>query len=75
MARPQCDTPLRNVVQVRDKRGPPGPIAKAQGPTITKHGSWDNTHTSDLSSKGERLDGKPSTLVQHAQRMGGRSDG
>jgi hypothetical protein len=37
----------------------------------TKNGSWDNAHTSDLSSRGKRLGGEPSTLVQHAQRMGG----
>ncbi len=30
------------------------------------NGSWDNTHTSDLFSRGERLGGKPSTLVQSA---------
>ncbi len=29
----------------------------------TKNGSWDNAHTFDLSSRGERLGGKPSTLV------------
>jgi hypothetical protein len=37
--------------------------------------SWDNAHTSDLSSKGEKLGGEPSILVQHAQRTGGSSDG
>jgi hypothetical protein len=31
--------------------------------TATRNSSWDNAHTSDLSSKGERLGGKPSTLV------------
>jgi hypothetical protein len=37
--------------------------------------SLDNAHTSDPSSKGERLGGEPSTLVQHAQSTGGSSDG
>jgi hypothetical protein len=39
--------------------------------TVIGNGSWDNAHTSDLSSKGERLGGEPSTLVQRAQRMVG----
>jgi hypothetical protein len=36
---------------------------------------WDNAHTFDLSSRGERLGGEPSILVQHAQRTGGSSNG
>ncbi len=43
--------------------------------TTAGNGSWDNTHTSDSSSRGKRLGGKPSTLVQHAQLTGGSSDG
>jgi len=43
--------------------------------TTARNSSWDNTHTSDPSSRGKRLGGKPSTLVQHAQRTGGSSDG
>jgi hypothetical protein len=31
--------------------------------TVTGNDSWDNAHTSDPSSKGERLGGKPSILV------------
>jgi len=30
---------------------------------VTRNGSWDNAHTSYPSSKGERLDEKPNTLV------------
>jgi hypothetical protein len=43
--------------------------------TTAGNGSWDNAHTSDPSSRGERLGGNPSTLVQCAQCMGGSSDG
>jgi hypothetical protein len=39
------------------------------------NGSWDNAHTSDSSSKGKRLGGKPSTLVQRARHTGGSSGG
>jgi hypothetical protein len=42
--------------------------------TVFGNGSWDNAHTSDL-SKGKRLGGELSTLVQRAQHMGGNSDG
>jgi hypothetical protein len=38
------------------------------------NGSWDNTHTFDLSSRGERLGG-PSTLMQCAKCTGGSSNG
>jgi hypothetical protein len=31
--------------------------------TAVGNGSWDNAHTSDLSSKGERLGRRPSALV------------
>jgi hypothetical protein len=31
--------------------------------TAARNGSWDNAHTSDPSSKGEKLGGEPSTLV------------
>jgi len=37
--------------------------------------SWDNACTFYSSSKSERLGRKPSTLVQHAQRTSGSSDG
>jgi len=40
-----------------------------------RNGSWDNAHTFDPSSRGKRLGGKPSTLVQHAQRTSGSLDG
>ncbi len=40
-----------------------------------RNDSWDNAHTSNLFSKGERLSREPSTLVQHAQRTSGSSDG
>jgi hypothetical protein len=42
--------------------------------TIVRNGFWDNTHTSNPSSKGKRLGREPSTLVQRAQRTGGSSD-
>jgi hypothetical protein len=42
---------------------------------VARNESWDNTHTSDLSSRGERLDEKPNTLVQCAQCIGGSSNG
>jgi hypothetical protein len=38
---------------------------------VVGNGSWNNAHTFDSSSRGKRLGGKPSTLVQHAQRTGG----
>jgi hypothetical protein len=40
-----------------------------------ENGFWDNAHTFDSSSKGERLGGKPNTLVQRAQCTGGSSHG
>ncbi len=43
--------------------------------TVVGNGSWDNTHTSDLSSTGGRLSKEPSVLVQHAQHTNGSSDG
>jgi hypothetical protein len=43
--------------------------------TAIGNGSWDNAHTSNLFSKGERLGGKPSILVQRAQHVGGSLDG
>jgi hypothetical protein len=43
--------------------------------TTARNGSWDNAHTSNPSSRGERLGGEPSTLVQHVQHTGGSSDG
>jgi hypothetical protein len=39
--------------------------------TTVGNGSWDNTHTFDLSNKGKRLGREPSTLVQCAQRTNG----
>jgi hypothetical protein len=42
--------------------------------TTVENGSWENAHTSDPSSRGERLGGKPSTLVQCAQCTGGSSN-
>ncbi len=39
--------------------------------TITGNVSWDNTHTFDSSSRGDRLGREPSALVQHAQHRGG----
>ncbi len=43
--------------------------------TVVGNGSWDNTHTSDLSSTGGRLSKEPSVLVQHAQHTNGSSYG
>jgi hypothetical protein len=43
--------------------------------TVVGNGSWDNTHTFNLSSRGKRLSEEPSTLVQRTQRMGGSSGG
>ncbi len=43
--------------------------------TAVGNDSWDNAHTSDLSSRGKRLGEEPSTLVQRAQRTGGSSGG
>jgi hypothetical protein len=43
--------------------------------TATGNGSWDNTHTSDPSSKGERLGKELSTLVQRVQCTSGSSNG
>jgi hypothetical protein len=43
--------------------------------TATGNDSWDNAHTSDLSSRGERLGEKPSILVQRTQRTSGSLDG
>jgi hypothetical protein len=43
--------------------------------TTATNGSWDNAHTSDLSSRGERMGGEPSILVQCAQHKGGNLDG
>ncbi len=34
--------------------------------TTTRNNSWDNAYTSDPSSRGKRLGGEPSTLVQRA---------
>jgi hypothetical protein len=34
--------------------------------TVVGNGSWNNAHTSNPSSKGERPSKKPSVLVQHA---------
>jgi hypothetical protein len=42
---------------------------------VVGNASWDNAHTSDPSNMGERLGKEPSTLVQHAQCMGGSSYG
>ncbi len=56
--------------------GPTGPcVAGGDYLTTTRNDSWDNTCTSDLSSKGERLGREPSILVQHAQCIGGSSNG
>jgi hypothetical protein len=41
----------------------------------TGNSSWDNAHTSNPSSRGERPGKEPSPLVQHAQCTGGSSDG
>ncbi len=43
--------------------------------TVVGNNSWDNAHTSDLSSRDKRWGGKPSTLVQHTQCIGGSSRG
>ncbi len=43
--------------------------------TTIGNDSWDNGHTSDLCSRGKRLDEEPLTLVQRAQRTGGSSNG
>ncbi len=39
------------------------------------NGSWDNAHTFDPFSMGERLGREPSTLVQRVQHTGGSLDG
>ncbi len=39
--------------------------------TAVGNDSWDNAHTSDLSSRGERSGIETSVLVQHTQRTGG----
>jgi hypothetical protein len=39
--------------------------------TAVRNNFWDNAHTSDLSSRGERLGREPNALVQHAQCTGG----
>ncbi len=41
----------------------------------TGNGSWDNSHTFDPFSRGERLGEEPSTLVQDTQHTSGSSDG
>jgi hypothetical protein len=43
--------------------------------TIARNDSWDITHTSNLSSRGERPSKELSALVQHKQHTGGSSDG
>jgi hypothetical protein len=43
--------------------------------TAVRNSSWDNAHTFDPFSKGKRLGKKPSTLVQHAQHIGGSLGG
>ncbi len=43
--------------------------------TIVGNGSWDNAHTSNPSSRGERLGGEPNTLVKRAQHTSWSSDG
>jgi hypothetical protein len=53
-----------------------GPCATGGDYSIaTGNGSWDNTHTFDLSSRGERLGREPNILVQRAERIGGSLDG
>jgi hypothetical protein len=42
---------------------------------VVGNGFWDNAHTSDPSSKGERLGVEPSTLVQCTQHTSGSSNG
>ncbi len=41
----------------------------------TRNGSWDNAHTSDSFSRGERSSREPSVLVQCAQHTVGSLDG
>jgi hypothetical protein len=43
--------------------------------TAVGNNYWDNVHTSDPSSRGKRLGGEPSTLMQHAQRTSGSLGG
>ncbi len=43
--------------------------------TVAGNDSWDNAHTFDLSSRGERSGREPNALVQHVKRTGGSSDG
>ncbi len=50
-------------------------VANEDYSTAVRNGSLDNAHTSDPSSRSERLGGKPSTLVQHAQHTSGSSNG
>jgi hypothetical protein len=40
-----------------------------------RNGSWNNVHTSDPSSRGQKMGGESSTLVQRAQHIGESSDG
>jgi hypothetical protein len=42
---------------------------------VAEDNSWDNTHTSNLSSKGKRLGRESNTLVQCTQPMGESSNG
>jgi hypothetical protein len=64
-------TAIRNsALACSDTCAPSGDCSTAIG-----NGYWDNTHTSDLSNRGERLGGEPSTLVQSAQRTSGSLDG
>jgi hypothetical protein len=41
----------------------------------TRNDYWNNAHTSNPSSRGERPGEKPNTLVQRAQCMSGSSNG
>jgi hypothetical protein len=51
------------------------PCALGRGcSTAVGNGSWDNAHTSNPSSRGERLGGEPSILVQHTQHIRGNSN-
>jgi hypothetical protein len=50
-------------------------IPGEDGSTTAGNNSYDNAHTSDPSSRGERLGREPCTLVQCAQRIGGNSNG
>jgi hypothetical protein len=43
--------------------------------TVVGNNSWDNVHTSNSSSRGERPGKKPNVLVQRAQRTVGSLDG